>query len=54
MTFWMWTKCCKLLRHIGFSGLLGLQSSGLLVVVGVSIVVVGIAKEIKVIRVMLY
>ena len=48
MTFWMWAKCCKLLRHIAFSGLLGSQSSVVVVVVGVAIVVVvGIAKEIK-------
>ena len=50
----MWTKCCKLLRHIGFSGLLGLQSSGSEVVVGVAIVVEGIAEEIKITWVMLY
>ena len=55
MTFWTWTKCCKLLRHIAFFGLLGLQSSVVVVVVGVAIVVVVvvgvvvvvIAKEIK-------
>ena len=47
-TFWTWTKCCKLLRHIAFSGPLGLQSSGVVVIVGVAmVVVVGIAKENK-------